>query len=94
MKKPFLIIATLIIIILGLSFVRSIISNSMSTSGSLLSDIQEKSQVYELENSIMKEKIYSYSSLASVASEAARLGFVDHKSVVSFSEKMPIAVRQ
>lgn len=94
MRKPFLIIVTLIIIILGLSFARSIISNSMSTSGSMLSDIQEQSQTYELENSIMREKIFSYSSLTSVASVAAKLGFVDHKNVVSFSEKMPIAVRQ
>lgn len=94
MKKPVTLIILLLFIVFTLSAVRTVVSNSMSTSGSLLSGLNEELSYYKTENASFKEKIYIKSSLANIASEAAKLGFVDQKSSFAVSSIMPIAVKQ
>jgi cell division protein FtsL len=94
MKRSILIITSLLFIVLVLSVVRTIVSNGMSTSGSQLSKLSEDLDYYKTENASLKEKVYTKSSLTSIASEAAKLGFVDQKSSFAVSNALPIAVKQ
>lgn len=94
MKKPFTLIILLLFIVFTLSTVRTIVSNGMSTSGSLFSGLNEELLYYKTENASLKERIYIKSSLANIASEAAKLGFVDQKSSFAVSSALPIAAKQ
>lgn len=94
MKKPITIIISLLLIVSILSVVRTVVSNGMSTSGSHLSKLSEELDYYKTENASLEEKIYTKSSLISIASEAARLGFVDQKSSFAVSSGLPIAAKQ
>ncbi|MEK7160265.1 MAG: hypothetical protein AAB702_02185 [Patescibacteria group bacterium] len=94
MKKPVLIIATLVFVILTLSVVRIFISNNISTSGVVLGKVGEELDKYKLENSITAEKLYTMASLTSVSQKAYTLGFVDSKSDFVLNQKVPVAIKQ
>ena len=66
MKKPALIIVFLVILILGLSVVKTFASNRISTSGSVLGSMEEKISYYPIENTMLDEKLYSLSSLTNL----------------------------
>jgi hypothetical protein len=91
MKKPVFILAILILIIAGLLITRTAISNKISTKGVVLGKTQDELIKYKTENVILKEKIFGLSSLTHVASEAARIGFVDGKSNFALTKARPIA---
>lgn len=91
MKKPIFVLAILVLIIVGLFITRTAISNRISTKGVALGKTQDDLIRYKTENVILKEKIYSLSSLTHVASEAARIGFVDGKSNFALTKAKPIA---
>lgn len=94
MKKPVLIIAAQIFVILALSIVRIFISNNVSTSGVVLGKAQEELDRYRLENSVISEKLYTISSLTSVSKQAYDLGFVDSKSGFVLNTQIPVAIKQ
>lgn len=94
MKKPKLFIATLVIIMIFLSVVQVVVSNSLSTTGQMLGKLDKEIQSYKKENTLLKEKLLSVSSLTNVASEAAHLGFVENKSNVFLTAPLPLAVKQ
>lgn len=92
MRKPIFVLAILILIIVGLFITRTAISNKISTKGVALGKTQDELTAYKTENVIIREKIFSLSSLTYVASEAARIGFVDGKSNFALTKAKPIAV--
>ncbi len=91
MKKPIFVLAILILVIVGLFITRTAISNKISTKGVALGKTQDELVKVRTENVIIREKIYSLSSLTHIASEAARIGFVDSKSNFALTKARPIA---
>lgn len=94
MRKPTLIISSLIIIILTLSVVRIFISNQVATSGVLLSKIQEEAAGLKTENVLLSEKLYTKSALVNIDSEAENRGYVEQKTDFVLNGQVPVAFKQ
>jgi hypothetical protein len=94
MKKPALVISSLIIFILVLSVVRIFISNQVMTSGVILGKLQEQAISLKTENILLSEKLYTKTALATIDSEAEKMGFVEQKSDFVLSGQMPVAYKQ
>lgn len=94
MKKPVLFIFILLMIIVGLSIVKTYVSNNIATSGVILGKTQEDINKLKTENAIIAQKLYEVSSLTSVSQRASEFGYVDGKTSFVLNTKLPIAVRQ
>ena len=94
MKKPILIITTLLIITLTLSIVRIYISNRIATSGVLLGRVQNEIDSYKTQNILLAEKLYLESSLTDIAQEASKDGFVGQSSDFVLNGQIPVAYKQ
>lgn len=94
MKKPFLFLGSLFLLILLLSVVQVIVSNRLSTTGMALGKLQDDISQYKKENAILREKVLVASSLDHIASAAAELGFTQTKSYVFLSAPLPIALQR
>lgn len=94
MKKPALIIGSLIIFILVLSVVRIFISNRVATSGVVLGKLQEQAANLKTENILISEKLYTKTALTTIDSEAEKQGYVEQKSDFVLSGQMPVAYKQ
>jgi len=73
---------------------RSMVSNSMSTSGTELGKAGDELSALKIENALLKEKLFALSSLALISSKAAEMGFVEEKNTFSLTSTVPIALRQ
>lgn len=94
MKKYNLLLRTLIVLVIALGGVRLVVSNSLSTSGIALDRINEKITQYKLDNDILSEKLFSLSSLNTIASEAAKMGFVYKTDKYFFTTPGALAAKQ
>ena len=94
MKKPFVIIFSLISIIIVLTMVQVVVSNRLSTNGLTLGALEETISTYKNENTVLKEKLLIVSSFSHVASQAAEMGFVQAKTPVFLSTPLPLALKQ
>ena len=91
MKKPISILILLFITIGALVLVRSVVSASITTSGLELSQIKEETSSLKTKNAILRQEIFSYSSLTNISERADKVGFVDGESVFAVSGKQTIA---
>ena len=73
---------------------RMVVSNSISTSGTQLGDMNEQISKYETENSILSEKVLNLSSLTNVYEKAEKLGFLSEKTTFSITNSLPVAIKQ
>lgn len=101
MKKSVVTILFIASAIILLSIVQTILSNTLSTSGVLIDEINKEVQAYKTENAQIREKLFSEASLTNIASKAEGLGFREDKShlVLTTSEavlttSVSLAVRQ
>jgi hypothetical protein len=94
MKKPILIIAILLVVTLTLSIVRIYISNQIATSGVMLGQVQSGIDAYKMQNILLAEKLYSDSSLANIAQEASKEGFIAQSSDFVLNGQIPVAFKQ
>lgn len=94
MKKPFLFLGSLFLLILLLSVVQVVVSNRLSTTGTTLGKLQDDISQYKKENAILREKVLIASSLDHIASSAAELGFAQTKTHVFLSTPLPIALQR
>lgn len=94
MKRAIIIVSSLLGMIIVLSIVQIGVSNSFSTDGITLGNIQEKIANMERENMILEEKIYTLASYTTIAAHASAEGFVDDKSTVVLGGVQPLAIRQ
>ena len=94
MKKPILIITILLVTVLALSIVRIYISNQIATSGVILGQVQSEIDAYKMQNILLAEKLYSDSSLANIAQEAVKEGFVSQSSDFVLNGQIPVAFKQ
>lgn len=88
-------------ILLGLTFIvggllifRVVLSSSFAVDGIALNSANEKLASLQKEDMILKEKIYSTSSLTMIASDAAQMGFVEEKSHMAISNISSLALNQ
>lgn len=93
MRKTILLLS-LIGTIFGLSLVRAVISNRISTSGVELSKTQRDLKAYKTENLILSEKINQLSSLTYIFEKATKSGFTQSKSSFAISSTRPLALKQ
>lgn len=93
MKRPTLFISFLILLVIGMSIVHISVANSLSTTGSTLSKIQDDLATYKKENTLLKEKILQASALMTVSDQAEKAGYVQIKSKISISHPLPLARR-
>lgn len=94
MRKSYLLITILFLVFVGLSVIRSIVSNGMSTSGTELGRMNDKIAAYETENVSLRERFFALSSLNLISSKAAEMGFVEEKKTFSLTRSVPIAAKQ
>ena len=91
MKKHKIFLAILIVSFLGLTALRTVVANRISTDGVALGRIQEETAYYKTENLKYKEKILAISSLGNISQKAKKLGFVDSKIGFVVGSSIPIA---
>ncbi len=91
MKRTKLLLGSLLCIVLSLVLTQVIASNRISTAGIELQKMQTELKNVKRENSLIREKIVTLSSLTQVASRAGELGFVEGKQRVYISEPLPLA---
>jgi cell division protein FtsL len=94
MKKPMILVSTIILVIVGLAVVRVAILNSISTTGIELVSLQTEVTKYKKENVLLKEEYLAVSSLTTIDQKAKALGFVDTKSHIYLNTPLPLALRQ
>lgn len=98
MKKTYLVLCTLGIIIVVLSLTQITVSNMLSTGGITLDATQTAIADYQRENAILKEQIYSMASLTHIALVAKKEGYVDAVDtaklvVANEQEASPLAIK-
>lgn len=94
MKKSLFFINFIIFVIITLSVIQVIVSNSLSTKGVLLSQLEDEIRIYKKENSLIREKVLVMSSFTNIASKAGELGFAEDKSQIVLTPTLLLAVRQ
>jgi hypothetical protein len=86
--------SALFLIIVLLSIIQVVVSNRLSTSGIILGKIEENIRNYKTENAALAERFFLVTSLNSISSRAAVLGFVKEKSPLILTTSDVVAVRQ
>lgn len=94
MRIPVLVLIVLFAAVGILTGVRSVVSSRITTSGLELGKIQDQTAGYKTQNVILKEKIFSLSSLTHVSETASKDGFVESKEAFAVTAARPIARRQ
>lgn len=83
-------------VVLALSLVQIGVSNSLTTGGIELAQIQTHIQDYQKQNAILKERIYSVASLTHIAQQAEKLGYVsatNAQSTLVIANPQPFALK-
>lgn len=91
MKRTKALLGLCLFIILGLVVVQVAASNNISTAGIELSKLQTELKEVKRQNSLLKEKMLSLSSLNRIASKAGEMGFVEGKKTIYISSPLPLA---
>lgn len=91
MKKPVIILSSLLLCILLLTVLQAVVSNSISTSGIDLSRMQQEIAKYKKENTLLSEKILQASSFLTISEEAEKMGYVESHNAISMNDAMPLA---
>lgn len=94
MKQPVFIIAAILLIIVVLSVLQVVVSNGLSTTGIEVAKVQKEIDIVKKQNAVLKEEVLKQSSLVYIASEAATMGFIESKSMISVFAPLPLARTQ
>lgn len=94
MRKPALFITLLVTIIIALSILQVVISNSLSTTGLELGRLDDDVRQYKKENMLLKEELLVLTALTQISSSAAELGFVDKSAEIYIKTPLPLAKKQ
>lgn len=93
MKKPQFFLSILVCIIIIVSIMQVVVSNSIATAGVELSKIEIELARYKSENVVLREKLLMSLSLFHISSRAADLGFVPSRSQVYVTTQLPLAAK-
>lgn len=91
MKRTKVLLSCLIATVLVLVVIQVVASNRISTAGIELSALQTELKEVKRENSLLREKILTVSSLNLIASRAGELGFIEGKQRVYITDPLPLA---
>lgn len=92
-KQTRLLISIIVIVIVVLSVAQVAVSNSLSTTGITLSELDQEISQYKKENVLLREKFLIKSSLTNISSTSASLGFSEGKSQIVIGSSIPIAAK-
>jgi hypothetical protein len=81
--------ATLVLLVVA----QAIVANSFSTVGVDVSSMQNEILTYKKENSLLKEKLLTRSSLTEIAESMEDSGYITAKTQLSFSTSSKLARR-
>lgn len=93
MKKSTAILTFLITATILLTMARAIVANKISTSGILLSKINDEINFYKTQNTNLRESLFSKSSLINISSQAGKLGFVEKRENLILAP-LPVALKR
>lgn len=95
MKRGYILLAGLILVVVILSVLQISISNMLSIGGIELSQVQTQIDGYQKENAVLKEQIYRVASLTNISQEAEKLGYVQgiSKSTLVIANLQPLALK-
>lgn len=95
MKRGYILITILGLLVVILSVVQISISNMLSTGGIELAKVQSQIDTYQKQNAILKEQIYSIASLTHIAQQAQKLGYVQgiSKTTLVIANQAPLAIK-
>ena len=91
MKITTKILLSLLLIVGGLIIFRVVLSSSFAVDGIALSRLNNQLAQLQKKDMILKEKIYTASSLTMIASDAAHMGFVEEKSRIAINNVSSLA---
>lgn len=91
MKRTKLLLGGLIGIILLMGVTQAVASNRISTAGIELGNLQTELKTVKRENTLIREKILTISSLTRLASRAGEMGFVEGKQAIYISSPQQVA---
>lgn len=94
MNKARLTIIVIFAVIILLSVVQTVISNSLSTSGVSLSKIDSEISSFQTENIVLSEKLFTETSLTTIDAKATQMGFIEGASPYVVTSTLPLAIRQ
>lgn len=94
MKLTTKIILGLVLIVTGLLITRVVLSSAFSVDGITLEKINNRLAQLQKEDMLLKEKVYTQSSLTMIASDAAQMGFVEEKTQIAINGTSSLAIRQ
>lgn len=94
MKKPILILTCLILVIIGLTVTRAIVSNTLSTTGVDLSRIDQDIDSYQRKNALIQERILQASAFTTLEQEAEQRGYEAMSSQIVLTSPLPIAYKR
>lgn len=94
MKKPTFVIIFIAFLIIALSIARVIVSNNLSTAGLTVLKLENQLNSYKIENTMLREKLLSHTSLFYISSQASKLGFVENKTSFTLTKPLPLAIKQ
>ena len=92
MRKKFIVFIMMSILVV-LSLVQVVLSNSLSTTGIALSRLEGEVARYKRLNSMLRETILTETSLTKIASSAATFGYISGSSQIVISGSVPIAAK-
>jgi len=93
MRRPVLVLTTIIMMILGLSIAQASMANQISTTGSELVSLQQQVKDYKRDNTILQEQLLEASSFTNLEKKAQKLGFVEAKTPEYLNAPLPLARR-
>lgn len=93
MRKKRVVLFVIVGVLIVLSLVQVVLSNSLSTTGIALSRLENEVAKYQRLNSMLRETILTETSLTKIASSAATLGFSQQTSQIVIDSSIPIAAR-
>lgn len=92
MRKKF-IVSIMMSMLVALSLVQAILSNSLSTTGIALARLENEVVEYKRQNALLHELILNETSLTKIASKAATFGYTPGSSQIVVSGSVPIAAK-
>ncbi|HSW98053.1 MAG TPA: hypothetical protein VLF89_09575 [Candidatus Saccharimonadales bacterium] len=90
----FLVGVITVVLLIGSTLIQISVSNGLTTEGLKLSKIQAQIDAMKKDNMLLAERVYSASSYTQIASQAARVGFVEAKQPIFLSNPGPLAFKQ
>lgn len=94
MKKPFIILTSLLCLIVLLTITRAVVANSYSTSGVDLDRLDQEIDTYKRQTALLEEKVLTASAYSTLEKEAEQRGYESMSSQIVLSAPLPIAYNQ